>query len=297
MFLTISHKHSIFLILICLNFLYSSRSHALMCSSLVNEITFAEKPITDSQLDLIAEARRQTRNLTPREAKKLNDDFYNKLVDFRPPPSNTRARSITSNIAQSVLNAIIKSPVAGSIGVYDQPDVSIGYCFGRATFAHLLLLKMGVQKESIFKIWAVGPMKAPYQNIDWQFHVATVVFTRDRGWMVIDANAHVPQTVDHWMMKFTNQSTDKKIRFYLSEAHKFGVDLGRYSRPQMGLTLARENDWYRGYFADMMKELRTSTLEMLGVKRVPPEGPNDRDSFVVQKKTGIGGVIRDFLGF
>lgn len=252
--------------------------------------------VVDHAADLLALADREGRQMSVREVKKSTDEMYNNLVEYRPPENSSRARSITMNEAQMVLDAIRNNEVTGSYGVYDQPDVSIGYCFGRASFAHLLLLKMGVQKESIFKMWAVGPMKVRGSDtLTWQFHVTPVVFTRDMGWVALDTNESRPQKIGHWMNKYEAQSIDKKMRFYLSDASKFGVNMSRYTRLQMGLDVARDNDWYRGYFQDALQQLRTKNLSELGVRAVPPEGNGDRDSFVVEKR-GLMNGIRDFFG-
>lgn len=275
----------------------SAHAGALRCEKLFQR---SEAPaLVPHADDLLARSSREGRQMSEAEIKRLNDEMYNSLVDYRPPENSSRARSITMQDAQSVLDAIRSNEVTGSYGVYDQPDVSIGYCFGRASFAHLMLLKMGVQKESIFKMWAVGPMKVHGSDtLTWQFHVTPVVFTRDMGWVALDTNERRPQKISHWISKYEAQSTDKKMRFYLSDASKFGVNMDRYTRVQMGLDLARENDWYKGYFQDMLRQLRLKTLSELGVHAIAPEGPRDRDTFVVEKRAvGVVGRIRDFFGF
>lgn len=273
----------------------TAQAGGLRCENLFNRQNPPQ--VVNHSEDLLALSAREGRSMSEREVKKATDEFYNNLVGYRPPENSSRARSITMNEAQMVLDAIRNNQVTGSYGVYDQPDVSIGYCFGRASFAHLLLLKMGVQKESIFKMWAVGPMKVHGNDtMTWQFHVTPVVFTRDMGWVALDTNERRPQKIGHWMNKYQAQSVDKKMRFYLSDASKFGVNMGRYSRLQMGLDIARENDWYRGYFQDALQQLRAKNLQELGVRAIPPESSGDRDSFVVERRGGFSG-LRDFFGF
>lgn len=273
----------------------AAHASPLRCEGLFQR---SERPqIVAHSEDLLALSDREGRSMSINDIKKLNDNMYNSLLDYRPPENSSRARSIKMNEAQMVLDAIRNNEVTGSFGVYDQPDVSIGYCFGRASFAHLLMLKMGIQKESIFKMWAVGPMKVHGSDtLTWGFHVTTVVFTRDMGWVVVDTNERRPQKIGDWMAKYEAQSTDKKMRFYLSDGSKFGVNMSQYTRLQMGLDLERNNDWYKGYFQDMLRQLRLKNLSELNVRSIPPEGPNDRDSFVLPPR-GVMGHIRDFFGF
>ncbi len=255
---------------------------ALRCENLFDHS--AQPIMVNHHEDLLSRSAQEGRQMSVQEINHRNADMYISLMNYRPPKNASHARSITMNEAQMVLDAIRNNEVTGSYGVYDQPDVSIGYCFGRASFAHLLLLKMGVQKESIFKMWAVGPMKVhDNDSLTWQFHVTPVVFTRDMGWVVMDTNERVPQRIGDWIAKYHAQSTDKKMRFYLSDASKFGVNMSKYTRLQMGLDLERNNDWYKGYFQDMLLQLRTKSLSELRVRAIPPEGRYDYDSFLGQK--------------
>ena len=113
---------------------------------------------------------------------------------------------------------------------------------------------------------------------------ATIVFTRDRGWVAIDTGERNPQIIKHWVSKYEAQSLDKKIRFYLTDASKFGVEIGQYSRLHMGLDKSHVDDWYQGYFKDLNKQISTRSLQDFGLARVLPENPSDRDSFVVEER-------------
>lgn len=213
----------------------------------------------------------EVQNLTPSDVKKLNADAIKKVTDFTPPISLNRARSIEFSDAKKILSLLQTNEVVSynARERYRRPDVEIGFCFGRATFTHLALLKMGLEKESILKAWVVGPMQTP--GVTWDFHVATLAHVKDRGWMVIDSNYSEPLTLQAWFDKSNAQSTDNKLRIYITEPSKFGVDAGKYSRVQMGLDLSRETDWYQNYFGDMMRSIGPKTAEQLGLRRLPPE--------------------------
>lgn len=144
---------------------------------------------------------------------------------------------------------------------YDHSEVRLGFCFGRATYVHLKLLGLGLQKESIQKIWAVGVMHASENGIPvtWDFHVATMAYTLEMGWMVVDTYLGTVVKVAEWMNALQKVNPDGALRFYNTDASKFGLSLGAYSRTQMGLDLPREVDWYKGYFQDMMKALKDET--------------------------------------
>lgn len=210
----------------------------------------------------------EVQNLTPLQVKSLNDNLVTKLQQYRPQSHTYRASALSYSIAEKLLQVVRNNDVVGvhSREKYRNPDVEIGYCFGRATFVHLMLLKMGLQKQSLFKIWAVGPMEA--SGITWGFHVATVVYTNDKGWVAIDTNDYKPQTVSHWVQTYSSKSVDNKVRFYLTDAAKFSPDLARYDRVQLGLDLQQNNDAYRGYFKDMMDLLAEKSVESFGLKKL-----------------------------
>ncbi|MGZ3727506.1 MAG: hypothetical protein ACXWQQ_17095, partial [Pseudobdellovibrio sp.] len=211
------------LILILWLFGLPNLSKAQQCAAL-----FGPAQALDRSTRLFAYHDQEVQNLSEQEVKGLNDRFLSDLNSFKPPQNLRRAGSITYRLAEKILELMRSNEVISyaSNDRYSRPDVEIGYCFGRATFAHILLLKMGLQKESIFKIWALGPMSA--YGIDWGFHVATVVYSRDRGWLAIDTNSSHPQTIEEWTQTYGPQSSDKKLRFYLTDASKFSVDLSKY---------------------------------------------------------------------
>lgn len=191
------------------------------------------------------------------EIADMNSKILESIESENPEAeSSRRSVSVTESAAKRLLQLTLQNPiVTPGNAKYDQPNTSIGYCFGRATFIHLMLLKMGVQKDSIRKIWAVGPMKAG--NIMWQFHVATSVFVDGKGWMVIDTNHNSPIPVREWMNNYSQQSSPAgMVRFYATDASKFAFQLGKYSRVQMGTNVTADKDWYRHYFKDMIDWLK-----------------------------------------
>ncbi len=169
-------------------------------------------------------------------------------------PGSSRVQSVPLAFADKLMQSIDTHPITSWIGMYkyeriDQ-GVNIGYCFGRATYAHLALIKNGVDKNAVRKIWAVGPMNTG--TIDWAFHVATIVRADNGEWITVDNFPGQVLTVRQWMEHMKLISTDGKLTFYITEAEKFSVSLGGYDRIQLGLDLSPEQDWYRNYFRDLM---------------------------------------------
>lgn len=165
--------------------------------------------------------------------------------------STNRALSISPYYAARMIETLWSHPIAGfGDAQYQQPHVKIGYCFGRAAYAHIALLKLGLTKRGIKKIWAVGPMNTG--DTSWAFHVATLAIT-DSGWMTIDNFPGRAMTAQQWMEHMKKISTDGKLMFFITDPQKFSVSLHTYDRVQLGLDLDRQTDWYKHYFKDLMK--------------------------------------------
>ena len=180
-----------------------------------------------------------------------------------------RVNALTHAQATQVLRSITRHPVVSDYEYarYNRPGVEIGFCFGRATYVHLALLQMGVNKDSIKKIWAVGPMQTG--QIAWDFHVATLVKSVEGKWLVIDTFVGTVMTVEEWMAEISRiAQPGHRNRYYFSNPKKFSVSLGTYDRVQLGLDLTADQDWYRGYFSDLMKWFREGRLESVGLSRL-----------------------------
>lgn len=222
--------------------------------------------------DLLLQQRLDTKNKTPQAIEKMNEDELKFLNQYKPVNNNPkRAISIDMNLARKLVDSIEKHPVVSSWGSekYQQKDVKIGFCFGRAAYAHLMLLKLGVQNDSIKKMWAVGPMTTG--STDWQFHVTTIVRRDDGEWITIDDFVGEPMTVKEWIQEVKALNPQKNLRFYFSEPEKFSVALRKYDRIQLGLDLSKQQDWYKGYFQDLMASMESVRLEDLGLYSVKPK--------------------------
>ncbi len=209
--------------------------------------------------------------LTPDEIQTRNANDIEEFMKFTPEVRVTgkTGAAVSSEEAQDIISATYSNPVVSpDVTRYQRPDVHIGYCFGRATFAHLALKKMGVQTSAIRKVWLVGPMKNG--SVNWGFHVATAVYVENEGWRVLDTNLGEPLSVQAWFDRYSYMNTDRKLRIYFTEPARFGVTIPHYERVDLGLDLAEDVDWYQHYFFDLMKWFRETTLEDMGLARVKP---------------------------
>ena len=271
-------------------------SAALRCENLFSSIQPDILPtfLTNTNANLYELQRDEVNRRTESGLKRTNRELLKAVEDYRPTYHEGRAYSISWAQLQSLISHVNEHPVVGesAVGKYQPEDVDIAYCFGRSAYLHLLLSHMGLQKQSILKVWSVGSMRAPSADKFWGFHVTDVVLVSGYGWMAIDTNTRRIQPLRHWFNHQAEMSVDGRLRFYVTAAEKFGVTTGKYDRIQMGLDLPKRRDWYQHYFVDMMKTLRTASLAEQGLKRIPlsPRPPPTRPS-----ETGLWTRAKDFL--
>lgn len=256
-------------LLVILFSLFSVQTFAQsQCADLFSGRSIERKDLVEMSLAKYSEI--EMRDKSAEDIMMMNAKTLAAIEAEIPLGSATKKSQISYETAEMLRQQINENPIVRPMNdKYSQPDVSIGYCFGRATFVHLMLLKMGVQKSSIQKIWAVGSMKAG--GISWQFHVATMAYSAKDGWLVIDSNHSHPMRVADWMKYYYSQSGDGRVRFYATDAQKFTFELGKYSRVQLGLDLARSKDWYKHYFKDMLVWMKDKKVTEYGVTTIKVE--------------------------
>jgi len=174
-----------------------------------------------------------------------NSDELESLTKLKVCPSKKKA---SKQLATSVLRALAANPVAGKKGVakYD-PDRDIGFCFGRAAFVHLELLRRGVEPCRIAKIFAVGALQ--WEHARWEYHMATMVRDTGSTWWVIDSHYAEPMELEPWMKKVSKLAANKNepLRFYATDATKFLALPGHYEEKTV------YQEWYGTYFHDLLK--------------------------------------------
>jgi hypothetical protein len=230
----------VFLNLLSLNYSLAQNK----CASL-----FSYKAETALDQNLFQLQLNDKSSLSKEDVKLKNDNAIEALKNTFEQNENDL---ITLNNAHKYFSEIYKSTSTPSSSKYDRSEVSIGYCFGRAMYYHLLLLRNKVSKSHIKKIWVVGPMKA--YGTDWQFHVATIVKLKDNNWYALDTNENSILEVSSWAKKYLAMG-DGTVRVFITDPKKFTPSL-TYNKVQFGLNLNGKDDWYKGYFQDMLNESR-----------------------------------------
>ncbi|MCB0370531.1 MAG: hypothetical protein KDD45_14180, partial [Bdellovibrionales bacterium] len=187
----------------------------------------------------------------------LNEQTFKLLEDNYSDSHSQKQDGLvpTENLTLKIQSSINKHPVVSFLhrSHYQQENTEIGYCFGRGCYVDLVLFRLGVNQNSVKKIWAVGAMAAP--GVIWQFHIGVLVQLPDKSWIVIDNNpgSYKVHSLDSWTRYFKAKNSDGNLRFYITDSSKFTPSTGTYDSVQLGLNLQRSSDWYKGYFQDLME--------------------------------------------
>ncbi len=139
-------------------------------------------------------------------------------IDARPATHT----ETTQEERQKIFDLASHNPVASLnvLSKYD-PTGEIGFCFGRAMTVHLVSRNLGLDKNSIKKLFIVGDMRSGSEP-EWRFHVTTLVQGTDKKWYAIDPImtpplGHSKPLLMHEWMQIVQKTWDKhkKARFYV----------------------------------------------------------------------------------
>lgn len=88
--------------------------------------------------------------------RKLNNEAIAQIPTLFK--TNENQHSLSQDDAQNLLDHVTDHPIVGnrSAGHYDHDGGNVGFCFGRAAYVHMALLKMGVHPSRILKIFSMG---------------------------------------------------------------------------------------------------------------------------------------------
>ncbi len=169
------------------------------------------------------------------------------LLDLQKISKKSKS-GLTESQAQDLNGFLIQHPIAGDQGIknYSGKNSTLGFCFGRATLAHLELLRRGVSPKDIRKIFVLGEMQ--YQKEIWELHVATIVKKANGGWWVLDGLFGKALELKEWypqLLKIALSAKHPKIRIYVADPVKFLPISGAYNKKEM---LRAE---YNGFFKDL----------------------------------------------
>lgn len=161
---------------------------------------------------------------------------------------------VTSVDANTIYKSMAESEVNKNHYCYDK-EGTIGFCFGRATIAHMEAIVRNVHPDAIKKIWIAGDMGI------WGHHVATMVYTKE-GWVVLDTNLGKIIDANKWVAHYMpmKQKDAKEIMVFTTQAGRFGP---YDNRPYNAIDLFNTNssdfdkakDYFNGYFHDYFQSL------------------------------------------
>jgi hypothetical protein len=189
---------------------------------------------------------------TPEIAQAQNREVLRKLDQLQIAPNPRRTSALPVENLGDVFEALEKNPVTSKEGIrkYDRDD--LGMCFGRAMAVHLDLLRRGVQKESIKKLWAVGDIARGNQR--FQYHVATTVKATDGKWYVFDpVFFKEPVKADEWVHGLEGWDRSGKLIVFMTEPERFNPRSPKKYDPQV--LMKRD---FKGFFSDLLKSFRES---------------------------------------
>ncbi len=140
---------------------------------------------------------------------------------------------------------------------YD-PQGAIGFCFGRATMAHLEAIVRNIHPDAIKKIWIAGDMEK------WGHHVATMIKT-ENNWLVLDTNIGHAISYEEWIRIYMpyKAKNANDIMIFITQSGRFGpYDTKTYNAIDLfnthTLEFDKASDYYRGYFHDFLEDLDNS---------------------------------------
>ncbi|MEQ1875163.1 MAG: hypothetical protein ABL958_00865 [Bdellovibrionia bacterium] len=223
----------------------SELGHPLGRSAIEQDlIKVFEKELRDAgKVGEATEASENDSAISEKFAKKNQELFaeIEKIAQSEPATGVTKAQ------AQAILDKISKHPIVSEKNSlkYDTPSGQIGYCFGKAAYIHVELVRRGIGPNAVAKVFALGPLI--HTGRGWDFHVATAVRAAEGGWWVIDGLEPKVMTLDQWRKNVLSWAQSLKtplVRFYFSDATKLNPTPGNYE------ARVREPH-YKGYFKDL----------------------------------------------
>lgn len=172
--------------------------------------------------------------------------------------TGVQSKGLSKIQAEKMNEFLINHPVAGEQAIhhYSKKNSSVGYCFGRATLAHLELLRRGVDAKYIRKIFIIGELK---YNLDiWELHVATIVNKKGGGWWVLDGLFHKTLDLEDWykeILKIAVSKKNPKVSLFLADPVKFLPISGAYNEKEMFI------EEYNGFFKDLSAWLESHPVK------------------------------------
>lgn len=246
---------------------------------LLSSIAFSQSFLTpekwEARLNLynLEQTRLQSADFVPQKIHHSNRQVIREIEQLEVAQDSNRVTSLSEKELRKFFNYAVHHPVAGidALKKYD-PNGSIGFCFGRALFIHLELLRRGVAKESIKKVFVVGEMlevdPTTAKQTIWQFHVATAVKGADGQWWVIDPSYGLSE-LRAWYKFMKTMAINGRISVFNTPLSKIGPSAWEYNIQEGGLFDPSYNNYFKDLFASfkktpVVKDYRKSCKSVLG---------------------------------
>jgi len=161
------------------------------------------------------------------------------------------SQPVSGDLAQKVLDTVATHPIVGDAVVqkYDREGLNVGFCFGKAAYIHVELLRRGVNPKSLGKVFAIGKFRSG--KAVWDFHVTPVVLGPKNEWWAMDTvTSEKVSPIAIWMRNVEKLDMDPAhplIRFYFSDAVKFQPLYGAYGPENLYFP------YFNNYFVDLAK--------------------------------------------
>ncbi len=201
---------------------------------------------------------------TPATSKADNAQILDSLKSIPfDPKSSKRKVGLSDADIQKLYRDVADHPVASLsyVNNYDKMNRGMGYCFGRATTAHIKALLNGADKSSVRKIWAVGDLETGTSS--WRYHVATMVRNSKGEWIAIDPIMGKAIPVEKWYQEMKKYDSGKNMRIFDTEAKRFGPKTpSKYSPRELN------NQVYENYFKDLMETFQDEAKDLAAKKKV-----------------------------
>lgn len=234
----------------------SGTASAQLCISPFKQLSSGHQIISDFDLfQTYSTELKAIKKAFPEKSRvsaELQKKNFSELHEFykntsQKPGINTIDRSLQPQQSSEILNSIALHPVIGDkvANKYD-PTQEIGFCFGRAAYVHIELLRRGVDAKYVAKVFVMGGLFL--DGIGWDFHVATVAQDSAGAWWAIDSLFKTPLPLEDWMSEVSKWDANQKfpaLRFYFTNASKFQALKGSYNSDHF------YSEVYRRYFEDL----------------------------------------------
>ncbi len=200
---------------------------------------------------------------TPEMSLKENNQVLLAL-DNLPAKINTKRKAgLDDDEVRQLYQQVSNHPVASlaMANNYSKNSPGMGYCFGRATTAHIKALANGLDKDSVRKVWALGNLKTG--DTEWRYHVTTVVRDNKGKWHAIDPIMGRAMPVESWYKEMKKFDSEGNMRIFDTEPKRFGPSSAlKYNKAKF------TSPDFEGYFTDLMGTFREEASALAAQKRL-----------------------------